>query len=60
MNDQRPPGTCAIACARFCEKPDWVIAQAIAVAAPTMSRIAPDSDAVCTSIGPMRDQSNWR
>ena len=46
MNDHRPPGTAAIAGASYCEKPDCVIAQAIAVAAPTISRIAPDSDAV--------------
>ena len=33
------------------EKPDWVSAQAMPVAAPMMSRIAPDSAAVSTSIG---------
>ena len=33
------------------EKPDWVSAQAIPVAAPMMSRIAPDRAAVSTSIG---------
>ena len=42
------------------EKPDWVSAQAMPVAAPMMSRIAPDSDAVSTSIGKSRRQSNWR
>ena len=34
-----------------CEKPDCVSAQAMPVAAPMMSRIAPDSVAVVTSIG---------
>ena len=33
------------------EKPDWVSAQAMPVAAPMISRIAPDSAAVSTSIG---------
>ena len=33
------------------EKPDWVSAQAIAVAVPMISRIAPESAAVSTSIG---------
>ena len=33
------------------EKPDWVSAQAIAVAVPMMSRMAPESDAVSISIG---------
>ena len=33
------------------EKPDWVSAQAMPVAAPMMSRMAPESDAVSTSMG---------
>ena len=33
------------------ENPDWVSAQAIPVAAPMMSRIAPESAAVSTSMG---------
>ncbi|MET4762453.1 hypothetical protein ABH975_005534 [Bradyrhizobium ottawaense] len=33
------------------EKPDCVRAHAIPVAAPMISRIAPDNDAVSTSIG---------
>ena len=32
----------------------------MAVAAPMMNRIAPDSDAVSISIGIRRAQSNWR
>ena len=36
------------------------LAQAIEVAAPSISRMAPDSDAVSTSIGTIRDQSNCR
>ena len=42
------------------EKPDCVSAQAMPVAAPMMSRIAPDSAAVSTSIGLQARQSNWR
>ena len=33
------------------EKPDWVSAQAIPVAVPMISRMAPDSAAVSTSAG---------
>ena len=51
MNPHLPPGTAAMILTRSCEKPDCVSAHAIAVAQPTMSRIAPDSDAVSTSIG---------
>ena len=39
-----PPGTSAIRSTSWREKPDCVSAHAIAVAAPTTSRIAPDSD----------------
>ncbi|GJE15239.1 hypothetical protein FOHLNKBM_6319 [Methylobacterium longum] len=46
-----PPGRLFITSASVCEKPDWVSAQAIPVAAPMISRIAPDSVAVVTSIG---------
>ena len=54
------PGIAAIASARSCEKPDWVSDQAMAVAAPMMSRIAPEREAVSTSMGSSRRQSNWR
>ena len=50
----------AIAAARSCEKPDCVRPQAIAVAQPMMNRIAPESEAVSTSIGQSRGQSNCR
>ena len=46
-----PPGRLFIATASVCEKPDWVSAQAMPVAAPMISRIAPDRVAVMTSIG---------
>ena len=49
-----------MASARSREKPDWVSAQAMPVAAPMMSRIAPDRAAVSISIGLSRRQSNWR
>ena len=60
MNVKFPPGNPAITLDSCCEKPDWVSAHAIDVAAPRISRITPDSDAVSTSIGMMRVQSNWR
>ncbi len=40
-----------MAATSWCEKPDWVSAQAMAVAVPMMNRIAPESEAVSTSIG---------
>ncbi|KAG1158306.1 hypothetical protein G6F35_019174 [Rhizopus arrhizus] len=46
-----PPGTPALAAARAWEKPDWVSAQAMALAAPTMKRMAPESEAVRASMG---------
>ena len=46
-----PPGMCVIAATSCWLKPDCVSAQAIAVAMPMMSRMAPDSAAVLTSIG---------
>ena len=46
-----PPGTCSMMVTSWRENPDWVSAQAIAVAVPMISRIAPDSEAVSTSIG---------
>ena len=42
------------------EKPDWVRPQAIPVAVPMISRIAPDRHAVSTSIGISRRQSKLR
>ena len=60
MKPAAPPGTVAIVGGKSREKPDCVSAQAIAVAVPTMNRIAPESDAVSTSIGQTRRQSNWR
>ena len=39
-----PPGMCVIAQASCCEKPDWVSAQAMAVAVPRMIMIDPDID----------------
>ena len=59
-NVKLPPGSAAIVSASCWENPDCVSAQAMAVAAPTISRIAPESDAVSTSMGSIRDQSNWR
>ena len=55
-----PPGSAVMSWASVAEKPDCVSAQAMPVAAPMMSRIAPDSDAVSTSMGYRRRQSNWR
>ncbi len=46
-----PPGSAAIVVTSWRENPDWVSAQAIAVAMPMMSRMAPDSEAVSTSMG---------
>jgi len=46
-----PPGTDAIAWASWREKPDWVSAQAMPVAVPMISRMAPDRQAVSSSIG---------
>ena len=57
-NEYFPPGSAPIASASCCENPDCVKAQAMAVAAPTMSRMAPEREAVSTSIGTTRDQSN--
>jgi hypothetical protein len=53
-----PPGRLVIACARSRENPDWVSAHAMPVAAPIMSRMAPDSAAVSTSMGMMRLGTN--
>jgi hypothetical protein len=46
-----PPGSARIAWLSVFEKPDCVSPQAIAVAAPMISRIEPDRLAVSTSIG---------
>ena len=51
MKPSRRPAPPAIAAASWREKPDCVSAQAIAVAVPMMNRMAPDSEAVSTSIG---------
>ena len=50
-NAGTPPGKEVINFASEAEKPDWVNAHAIPVAAPMISKIAPDSEAVSTSIG---------
>ncbi len=50
-NPAVPPGTPAITQTIHCEKPDWVNAQAIAVAVPMISMAAPVSDTVSTRIG---------
>jgi hypothetical protein len=50
------PAAQFVAFANCCENPDCVNARAIEVAAPRISRMAPDSDAVSTNIGTMRDQ----
>ena len=55
-----PPGRPPMAAARSREKPDWVSPQAIAVAAPMISRIAPHSEAVSISIGISRDHGKLR
>ena len=46
-----PPGRPVMNAASEVEKPDCVSAQAMPVAAPMISRIAPDSAAVSVSIG---------
>ena len=52
MNVNLPPGMPLMAAASDCENPDCVIAHAIAVAAPTTIRIAPDRDADWMSTRP--------
>ena len=59
-NIAAPPGMAPIISARAREKPDCVRPQAIAVAVPMIRSIEPESEAVCTSIGPSRRQSNCR
>ena len=59
-NPQLPPGMLVIALARSDEKPDCVSPQAMPVAQPTISMIAPDSEAVSTSMGLRRRQSKQR
>jgi hypothetical protein len=49
-----------MAAARSREKPDCVRPQAIAVAAPMISRMAPHSEAVSISIGISRAHGNVR
>ena len=60
MNPAAPPGIEVMAAANCRENPDWVNAQAIPVAVPMISRIAPDSAAVSTSIGYSRCSGNCR
>ena len=60
MKVTAPPGSPVIATASAREKPDCVRPQAIPVAVPMISRIAPDRQAVSTSIGLSLVQSNWR
>ncbi len=60
MNIAAPPGSPAIARASCPEKPDCVSAHAMLVAAPMMSRIAPDNAAVSISMGFKRIQSKRR
>ena len=55
-----PPGKAAIAAASCLEKPDCVSAHAMPVAAPMMSRIAPDKEAVSISICGSRRRSSLR
>ena len=50
-NTGTPPGSAVMNFASDAEKPDWVKAQAIPVAAPIIKRIAPDKAAVSTNIG---------
>ena len=52
MNPATPPGIRAMAAASWCEKPDWVSAQDMAVAVPMMSRMEPDRVAACTRMAP--------
>ena len=51
MKPARPPGTAVTASTSDWLKPDCVSAQAMAVAIPIISKMAPASDAVPTSIG---------
>ena len=60
MKVTAPPGKPVIAAASVRENPDWVSPQAIAVAVPMMSRMAPDRQAVETSIGRSAAQSKRR
>ena len=60
MKPYLSPGTTAISSISTLEEPAGVSAQAIAVAQPMISTIAPDSDAVSTSIGTSRFQLKWQ
>ena len=51
MNVAEPPGNPVITSASVRENPDCVRAQAMPVAVPMMNRMAPDSEAVSTSMG---------
>ena len=50
-NPAVPPGTPAVTETSHWENPDWVNAQAIAVAVPMICMTAPVSDTVSTRIG---------
>ena len=60
MNVAEPPGRPVMAAASVREKPDCVRPQAMPVAQPMISRIAPDRHAVSTNIGTIRRQSKLR
>ena len=60
MKVTAPPGSPAIAAASEREKPDCVSAQAMPVAAPMMSRIAPDRARGLHQHRQSRRQSNRR
>jgi hypothetical protein len=51
MEVTAPPGKPVIAAASVRENPDWVSPQATAVAVPMIKRMAPERQAVETSIG---------
>ncbi|MOA57366.1 hypothetical protein D3C78_1815290 [compost metagenome] len=60
MKVAAPPGRPAMAVASWVENPDCVSAQAMPVAVPMMSRMAPDRQAVSTSMGLSRFGSKQR
>ena len=60
MKPNQPPGIAAMLAASWRLKPDWVSPQAMPVAVPMISRMAPERAAVSSSIGMTRRQSNWR
>ncbi|MCY1380870.1 hypothetical protein D9M69_687280 [compost metagenome] len=60
MKVAAPPGRPAMVAASWVEKPDCVSAQAMLVAVPMMRRMAPDRQAVSTSMGLSRLGSKQR